>query len=83
MRILANFSHLLDQMPPWAQWLVGAGLVLFSIISIYGRINVNFGTKVFSKVPADQIRTNVPHIIGYTVLPCIVTVIYLYLFITK
>jgi len=83
MRMLDNLSPLIDQMPPWAQWLVAAGLVLFSIVSIYGRINVKFGAKVFSKVPAEEIRTNIPHIIGYTVIPVIVTVVYLWLFISK
>ena len=83
MRVLHQLSGLMDQMPPWAQWLVGIGLVLFSAASIYGRINVRFGTKVFSKVPPEDIRSNTGHIIGYTVIPVIVTVVYCLLLWTK
>ena len=76
MRLLRQLEGLIEGWPLWAQLLVGAALLAFSVASIYGRINPSFGVKVFSKVPEDQIRTNWVHIIGYTIVPVIVTIGY-------
>ena len=79
MRILRQLEAQIDQMPQWAQILVGVFLVVYSILSIYGRINPRVGKKVFSKIPEAEIRTNKGHIIGYTVIPVIVTIGYFFL----
>ena len=79
MRLLQQLEAQIDQMPPWAQILVGVFLVVYSILSIYGRIKPRFGKKIFSKIPEAEIRTNTGHIIGYTVIPVIVTAGYFFL----
>ena len=83
MRILRQLEGLIDGLPPWGQVLLGMALLAYSGLSIYGRVNVSVGKKIFSKVPEDQIRTNWVHIIGYTVVPVIVTVGYSLLLYTK
>jgi hypothetical protein len=83
MRQLRQLSTILDALPVWCQILIAAGLVVYAIVSLYARINVTFGARVFSKVPSDQIRTNVPHIIRYTVAPVIVTIGYLVMLIAR
>lgn len=83
MRALRQLEALIDQMPLWGQIAVGAFLVIYSILSVYGRINPSLGRKVFSKIPESEIRTNKPHIMGYTVIPVLVTIGYLILLINK
>ena len=83
MRILRQLEGLIDGLPPWGQILLGVALLAYSILSIYGRVNVSVGKKIFSKVPEDQIRSNWVHIIGYTVVPVIVTVGYFFLLYAK
>lgn len=83
MRILRQLEGLIDGLPPWGQILLGVALLAYSILSIYGRVNVSVGKKIFSKVPEDQIRSNWVHIIGYTVVPVIVTAGYYLLLYTK
>ena len=83
MRLLRQLEGLIEGWPLWAQLLVGVALLAFSLASIYGRINPSFGVKVFSKVPEDQIRSNWIHIIGYTVVPVIVTIGYAFILYSK
>jgi hypothetical protein len=73
----------MDQMPLWGQVLVGALLIVFSILSTYGRINPKVGAKVFSKIPESEIRTNKAHILSYTIIPIVVTIGYLVVFLNK
>ena len=79
MRQLQNLAEMLDSMPVWGQYALAAFLVVYSIVSIYGRINVNFGAKVFSKIPPNEIRTNQGHILAYTGIPLALTIGYLIL----
>lgn len=83
MRLLRQFSQMLDSLPVAAQILIAVGLVAFSFVTIYGRINLNFGSKAFSKIPREEIRSNLGHIINYTVVPVIVTIGYLILLVEK
>ena len=83
MRLLRQLEGLIEGWPLWAQLLVGVGLLAFSLASIYGRINTTFGVKVFSKVPEEEIRSNWIHIIGYTIVPVLVTVGYAGILYTK
>lgn len=83
MRQLRQLAGMLDSMPIWAQFAIAAGLLAYSFVAIYGRMNVDFGAKVFSKVPRDQIRTNQVHILQYTIIPVAVTVAYLLLLFAK
>lgn len=76
MRQIHQLEQFIDQIPPWGQFLIALFLLVFSILSLYGRYNTKVGSKVFSKIPADQIRSNWGHIIGYTIIPIIVTVGY-------
>lgn len=64
-------------MPRPVQVLVAIGLVAYSLVSIYGRINPKFGARVFSRIPADRIRRDSVHIVRYTIIPVLVTVGYL------
>ena len=54
---LRQVETFIETAPMWAQIAMGLFLVVISIGSIYGRINTKFGAKVFTKIPADQIRT--------------------------
>ena len=83
MRQIRQLSEMLDSMPGWAQVLLAIGLVAYSFVAIYGRINTEFGAKAFSKIPEDEVRTNIGHILQYTVIPVIVTVVYLLMLWTK
>lgn len=62
---------------------IAVGLVLFCLVSVYGRINLEFGSKMFSRIPPSEIRMNWEHIIRYTVTPLILTLGYLYLLLTN
>jgi|688.fasta_scaffold2005835_1 hypothetical protein len=77
MRQLRQLSQLLETMPFPARIAVALFLVAYSVVAIYGRINVEFGAKVFSKIPPEQIRTNMGHIFQYTIVPVIVTIGYI------
>jgi hypothetical protein len=70
---------MLDSMPVWIQFALAAFLVVYCIVSVYGRFNVNFGAKVFSKIPPHEIRSNQGHILQYTGIPLAVTIGYLIL----
>lgn len=83
MRQLRQLAQMLDSMPTWAQFAIAAGLLLYSFAAIYGRLNLDFGAKVFSKIPRDEIKTNMGHILRYTILPTLVTIGYLLLLIAK
>jgi len=76
MRLLRNLPTLVEQMPFWAQILVGALLVMMTVSSIYGRINVGFGNKIFSRASEETIRSDIGHIIQYTVIPVAATLVY-------
>ncbi|MCG8590327.1 MAG: hypothetical protein MJE66_13645 [Proteobacteria bacterium] len=77
MRQLRQLSELVDNLPVWAQLAIAVALVAYSLVAIYGRIDLDFGAKAFSKIPRDQIRTNTAHIVQYTVVPLLVTIGYL------
>ncbi len=79
MRMLRQLESLFETMPPWAQWAVGAFLLLFSIASVVGRFSPAIGAKVFSRIPPERLRKDVGHILAYTVVPLLVTVGYLVL----
>ena len=83
MRLLRQLEGLIEGWPLWAQLLVGVALLAFSLASIYGRFNPSFGAKVFSKIPEDQIQSNWAHIIGYTIIPVIVTIGYAFILYSK
>ncbi len=67
----------------WGQILIGLFLVVYSILSVYGRMNPSVGKKLFSKIPKSEIRTNKLHILSYTVVPIIVTLGYFVLLFNK
>ena len=83
MRSLGQLAQMLDSMPPWAQFAIAAGLLAYSFVAVYGRMNVGFGAKVFSRIPLEEIRTNRAHILQYTVIPVAVTIGYLVLLLVK
>ena len=68
-----------EGLPFWGQMSLLAFLALLSILSIYGRINVDFGAKCFSRISKEQIRSSKIHIFQYTVLPIIATLFYIWL----
>ena len=68
-------------MPNWLRVLLLVFFVGFSLISIFGRINLNFGEKVFSRVSRNRIRGDFGHIVAYTIIPTIVAGYYVYLFV--
>ena len=71
--LIANTQNL----PMWGQMLIAFGLICFSCVSLYGRINLEFGEKIFAKIPKQKIRSNVGHIFMYTVSPIGVTIGYI------
>lgn len=72
MKMLRQLDAMLGDMPPWVQFAIATFLTAYAIASVYGRFNVSFGKRIFSKIPQEEIQSNVGHIISYTVVPCIV-----------
>ena len=83
MRFLRQLEGLIEGWPLWGQILLGVALLAYSVLSIYGRFNTTLGSKIFSKIPEEEIRTNWIHIIGYTIVPVIITVGYFLLLYSK
>lgn len=73
MTQLRQLSELFDRMPMAVVAGVAIGLVVYSVVATYGRINLDFGAKVFSRVPRERLRSDVFHITRYTVIPVVVT----------
>lgn len=73
MQQLRQISELIETWPPVVQVGILVALVIFSILSIYGRVDINVGAKLFSNVPKEEIRTNWFHIIRYTIIPVLIT----------
>lgn len=82
LRLFRQVETFIDTAPFWAQIAMGILLLAISIVMIYGRINTQFGKKIFSKIPEEEIRTNKLHIIEYTVIPVLATAVYFYLLLT-
>ena len=82
MRQLRDLNQMIDQMPMWGQYVLAVLLIAFAVASVYGRLNPKFGAELFSKVPEEEIRSNVGHIIRYTVVPSVVCVLYVVLLVT-
>ena len=70
-----NLTKHVETLPLWAQIAFGLALLSFTLVSIYGRVNLKVRARVFSKVPEDEIRTDWSHIIRYTVVPAVVCVV--------
>lgn len=83
MKIIRQLSQQLDSIPVWAQFAIAFGLIVYSCISVYARVNPTFGAKAFSRIAEDEIRHNKVHILRYTIVPLIVTVGYIGLLATK
>jgi hypothetical protein len=81
--VLRNLLRLMDEMPVWAQLVVAALLVLYAVASVYGRIDTRFGSKIFSRIPERELRTNMGHIFQYTVMPVIVCLGFLFVLIAR
>lgn len=77
--MLFKLSRLLETIPVWGQILIAIFLVGFSIVSVYGRIDLGFGAKAFSRIPRHRLRSDVGHIVQYTVIPVITTIGFLVL----
>ncbi len=80
MRILHDIEAIFEASPVWLRVLLLVFFVLFSFLSIYGRLNLNVGSKLFARIPRQQIRTNLWHISTYTVIPVVITAVYCGLF---
>lgn len=81
MRRFRQLTQMLDSLPEWARVGIAVVLVAYSFAAIYGRINLDFGARAFSKIPREEIRSNVAHIVSYTVIPVAATIVYLALLI--
>jgi hypothetical protein len=79
MRQLEQLRSLLDIMPVAVQAGIALFLTVFSLASIYGRFNTSAGKVLFSRIPPEEIQTNVGHIFQYTVIPCAVWIGFLIL----
>jgi len=80
--LIGRLIHLKDSMSPGLKIFLGIWFVGMSILSVYARINTKFGAKIFTKVPENELRTNMWHITEYTIIPIIVTIFYLVLVLT-
>ena len=78
MKALFNLNELKESMPIWAQIAIAAFLVSYSAWSVYCRINVEYGARTFSRVAPGKVRTDIGHMIKYTIIPVIVTVWFLW-----
>ncbi|MEO1283142.1 MAG: hypothetical protein AAFV69_15595 [Pseudomonadota bacterium] len=80
MQTLNEIDQLFELMPAWLRVVLLVFFIGFSVLSVYARINLNVGEKVFSRIPRSRIRRNVGHILQYTILPTIVAAYYTHLF---
>ena len=80
MHTINEIDQLFELMPAWLRVALLVFFVGFSVLSIYARINLRVGEKVFSRIPRNRIRRNVGHILQYTILPTIVAAYYSHLF---
>lgn len=71
-----------DKVPHWGQMIIALALLIFSLLSLYGRLDLRVGSRLFKKTPDHEIRTNVGHIIRYTIVPLILTVFYFILLVS-
>ena len=74
--MIENLSQIFDGLPLWAKLSIGIFLVVYSILSVWERINLKHGAKMFSRVPPSKVRSAWGHIIQYTIIPIAVTVWY-------
>jgi len=65
-----------DKLPHWGRMIVALTLLLFSLLSLYGRLDLRVGSRLFKKIPDHEIRSNWSHIVLYTILPLVLTVFY-------
>ena len=78
--IFRQLKDLMPALPLEFKIVLGLFFLLISVISVYGRINLNFGMNVFSRVRnREEIRKNAWHIFQYTLIPVLVTIYYFYL----
>lgn len=80
MHTLNEIDQLFELMPAWLRVVLLVVFVGFSVLSVYARIDLSVGEKVFSRIPRNRIRRNVRHIAQYTILPTIVAAYYANLF---
>ena len=83
MRQLRQLAELMDKIPTWGHLLISVFLVAYTAASIYGRVNTQFGAKIFSHLPESDIRSNTGHIFQYTIVPLIVTIGYFILLMNR
>ncbi len=65
-----------DKVPHWGRMIIALTLLIFSLLSLYSRLDLRVGSRLFKKIPDHEIRTNWSHIIRYTIVPLILTVFY-------
>ena len=80
MHILNEIDRLFELSPAWLRVVLLVFFIGFSMLSVYARINLSVGEKVFSRIPRNRIRRSIGHIVQYTILPTIVAAYYSHLF---
>lgn len=73
-----QIESFIDRAPEWAQVSLGLLLLAATIGSIYGRMNDDFGAKLFG-IPKERVRSSWGHIMWLTVVPFFLTLYYFYL----
>ncbi len=74
-----SLRHLVDEvgsMPEWLRWTLLVLLCTYSLASLYARINLRFGRKMYRRANRYRLRRDPLHILRYTILPLAITYAY-------
>lgn len=77
---MKQYRNVFENSPIWLRYGLAGFLVSYCLASIWGRIDLRFGAKIFSQVAPQHIRTDIWHIVMYTIIPVLLTTYYLSLF---
>lgn len=70
------------KVPQWGQIVIAITLLTISLASLYGRLDLSMGSRLFKQLPDHEIRTNWGHITLFTIVPLLLTVLYFSLLLT-
>ncbi len=72
--VAEQFAHQADQIKSMVRWTLITLAALFILACLLLRLNLDFGERVFRRLPREEIRTNKAHIVKYTVIPIVAAI---------
>ncbi len=64
-------------MPEWLRLSVAVALVTYTAASLWARIDLRFGRKLYRRASRRRLRRDPWHILRYSILPAAITFAYL------